>query len=169
MHLTRSIFLSDFSISPWMPDRILEDLDFTGRAFSDRTFSFHLNTAWICKCFVFMVLVRDSHSLGDLPDAAGAAQWPVSQGDNGGQSDMDWEHVQLPDALNDHDFGQDTRKRNLQSSKLRKNIHSLQVWTDQMTLKTRLDASWCPQPRHGLIGTWLKQLTWMSVEPLTTL
>lgn len=55
-----------------------------------------------------MVLVRDSHSLGDLPDAAGAAQWPVSQGDNGGQSDMDWEHVQLPDALNDHDFGQDS-------------------------------------------------------------
>ena len=51
--------------------------------------------------------------MGDLPDAAGAEQWPVSQGDNGGQSDMDWEHVQLPDALNDHDFGQDSHFSNL--------------------------------------------------------
>ena len=57
--------------------------------------------------------MRDSHSLGDLPDAAGAEQWPVSQGDNGGQSDMDWEHVQLPDALNDHDFEQDSHFSNL--------------------------------------------------------
>ena len=33
---------------------------------------------------IFMVFVRASRSLSNLPDEAGAEQWPVSQGDSGG-------------------------------------------------------------------------------------
>jgi hypothetical protein len=57
----------------------------------------------------FMVLARASQSFGAFSDAAGAAQWPDSQGNNGGLNDMDWEHVHLQDTLNDHDFGHCTR------------------------------------------------------------